>query len=525
MRLPFRKPSIHKVIPPEITIGSPIVKMEGITKRFSDLSANNNINFEVRKGEIHALLGENGAGKTTLMKILFGLYQLDEGKIFVKGSRFIPKSPRDAIAVGIGIVQQHFALVSRFSVTENIILGLKSSKEPFIETESAEKKIVKLSEKFGLDVDPKARVWQLSVGEQQRAEILKALYRNADILILDEPTAVLTPQEVKKFFETLKSMVEQGLTIIFITHKLPEVFASSHRVTVLRQGKNVATFNTKDTNEKQLARLMVGRDILHNLSKKKAANNKVTLDVKNLNVLDDRGLLKVKDVSFQLKAGEILGIAGVAGNGQRELTQAITGLRKSESGKVLFLGKDLTNKSPNHFIKQGMAYIPEDRRKTGIVLDFSIAENSILTTHSVTPFAKKMFLNTVEINSHVDKLIKNYDIKVESRDATTKNLSGGNMQKLILARELSRNPSLIIANKPTRGLDVGSTEFIRRKLVESRDKGTAILLISEDLDEFFSLSDRIAVMYEGRITGILPTTKAKVGEIGLMMAGVDYSIE
>jgi ABC-type uncharacterized transport system ATPase subunit len=511
MQLPFRKRNNLKMKLHEIPIGSPIIEMKGITKRFSEVIANNNITFEVRRGEIHALLGENGAGKTTLMKILFGLYQLDEGKLFVKGTEYVPKSPRDAIAYGIGMVQQHFALVSKFSVTENIILGLKSSKEPLIEKDSAEKKISKLSKEFGLNVDPRSKVWQLSVGEQQRVEILKALYRDVDILILDEPTAVLTPQEVEYLFETLKSMVRQGLTIIFITHKLPEVFAASHRVTVLRQGKKMETLDTADTNEKQLARLMVGRDIINNLSKKNAENNEVILEVKNLTVLDDRKLPKLKNVSFQLKSGEILGFAGVAGNGQRELAESITGLRKSESGKVIIQGKDMTNKSPVEFLKRGLAYIPEDRRKTGIVLDFTVAENSILTSHSVSPFAEEKltkflnfhkinspidikFLNFHKINSHVDRLIEDYDIMVGDRNAPTKNLSGGNMQKLILARELSRNPRLIIANKPTRGLDVGSTEFIRRKLIESREKGSAVLVISEDLDEIFSLSDRIAVM-------------------------------
>lgn len=498
---------------------TPILEMKHITKRFPGVIANESIDFEVRKGEIHALVGENGAGKTTLMKILFGLNRLEEGEIFVKGVKLVPKSPRDAIALGMGMVQQHFTLVSAFSVVENIVLGLKSSRQPLLDLASAKSKIMELSERFGLEVEPDAKVWQLGVGEQQRVEILKALYRGADILILDEPTAVLTPQEVDVLFKTLRSMVEKGLTIIFITHKLPEVLAVSDRATVLRKGKAVATLNTRETNERELALLMVGREILTDYPREKTQTGEAVLELKSLNVLSDRGLHAVESVSLQVHAGEIVGIAGVAGNGQRELVEAATGLRRVESGQVLINGEDLTNHSPVDFIKRGVGYIPENRLSTGVITDFTVSENFILTTHSEPPYAARGWLNFDEINSGCDKLISEYGVTTTSKDACIRTLSGGNIQKLITGRELSRNPRLLVADKPTRGLDVGCTEYIHCKLLEARKKRIGILLVSEDLDEILSLSDRIAVMHKGKIIGIVAAEGAKIEEIGLMMAG------
>ena len=508
---------------------TPIVEMKQITKRFPGVTANDHINFEVRAGEVHALLGENGAGKTTLMRVLYGLYQPDEGEIYIRGQKVTLRSPRDAINLGIGMVHQHFMLVSPLTVTENVILGLRSSREPFLDTDRAAKRIADLSGRYSLKVDPSARIWQLSVGEQQRVEIIKALYRGVDILILDEPTSVLTPPEAKELFAVLRHMAEEGNAVIFITHKLHEVMEVSDRVTVLQLGKVVSTVDTKGTDERQLARMMVGREVLFRVAREEAEKGDVALEVSGLWVMGDRGLPALKGVSFSLRQGEILGLAGVAGNGQRELAEAITGLRKAMQGKVLIGGKDITNRSPGEIIKAGVGYIPEERIRRGLIMDFSIAENAILETHQTPPFsngwffpfakAKGWFLNNQEIARYVEKLISDYEVKTPSKDAPVKHLSGGNLQKLILARELSREPELLVADQPTRGLDVGATEYIHRKLMEQRAKGTAILLISEDLDEILSLSDRIAVMYEGEMVGTVPAEEAKVEEIGLMMAG------
>jgi len=503
--------------------------MRGITKRFPGVLANDHIDFDIKAGEIHALLGENGAGKTTLMNILYGFYRPDEGEIRIRGKRVVLRSPKDAIDLGIGMVHQHFMLVPPLTVTENVILGLKSSREPFLDLDRAEKQIVELSKKFGLKVDPKAKIEQLSVGEKQRVEIIKALYRGAQILILDEPTAVLTPPEVKELMIILRRMAKEGLAVIpFITHKLPEVMAIGDRVTVLRRGKVVARIRTKRTDERSLAKKMVGRKVLFRVKKYRCKISKLVLNVKNLWALNDKGLPALKNVSFSICGGEILGIAGVAGNGQRELAEVLTGLRKATRGRVYVRGKDMTNKSPGKFIDQGVGHIPEDRLGMGLVMDFSIAENLVLETHSKPPFAhqwfmpfdKKWFLNRHEIDKHAEKLISEYDIMTPSKDVPARNLSGGNLQRLILARELSRNPRVLIANQPTRGLDVGATEFIRNKLMEQRGKGMAIFLISEDLDEIISMSDNVAVMYEGEIVGMVPAAKARIKEMGLMMAGV-----
>jgi len=508
--------------------GEPIIEMRSITKRFPGVLANDHIDFDLKACEIHALLGENGAGKTTLMNILYGLYRPDEGSISVQGEPVVIRSPKDAIELGIGMVHQHFMLVPVMTVTENIILGLKSPREPLLDIDQAEKRIAELSKMYKLKVDPKARIEQLSMGERQRVEILKASYRGAQVLILDEPTSVLTPQETEDFFKTLRSMVNQGLTFVFITHKLPEVMEISDRVTVLRRGKVVGRSDTKLTNPIELAKMMVGREVVTNIEKQLTMEGKVALEVKNLSAMGEKGLLALKNVSFSIYEGEILGIAGVSGNGQRELAEVITGMRKATEGKVYIFGKDMTNLPPKKIIEQGVGHIPEDRLGTGVIPDFSIAENLVLETHPMAPFSyqwflpftRRYFLNRDEIRKNAERLINEYDIATPSIDAPARNVSGGNLQRLILAKVLSRNPRLLIAAHPISGLDVAATEFIHKKLIEQRERGVAILLISEDLNEIMSLSDRIAVMYEGKIVGIIPASKAQIQEIGLMMTGV-----
>ena len=520
---PTRKVLIQKVKP-----GEAIIEMRGITKHFPGVLANDHIDFDIKAGEVHALLGENGAGKTTLMNILYGLYRPDEGEIRVRGKRVFLKSPKDAIDLGIGMVHQHFMLVPPLTVIENVVLGLKSTRGLLLDLDRAEKRIIELSKKYGLKVDPKAKIWQLSVGERQRVEIIKALYRGAQVLILDEPTAVLTPPEVKELMGIIRRMAKEGLAVIpFITHKLPEVMEISDRVTVLRRGKVMAKIGTKRTNQIDLAEKMIGRKVIFRVERHRVRVGKVMLEVKNLGAMSDKGPPALKNVSFSIREGEILGFAGVSGNGQRELAEVLTGLRKATGGNVHVMGNDMTNKSPKKIIDQGVGHIPEDRMGMGLVMDFSIAENAILETHSKAPFAhrwfmpfdRKWFLNKKEIDAHTEKLIKEYTIMTPSKDVPAKNLSGGNLQRLILARELSRNPKLLIANQPTRGLDVGATEFVRNKLMEQRGEGMAIMLISEDLDEIMSMSNRIAVMYEGKMVGIVSTAKANVRDIGLMMAG------
>ena len=505
-----------------------VIEMKGIIKRFPGVLANDRIDFDVKACEVHALLGENGAGKTTLMNILYGLYQPDEGEIRIRGKPVVFRSPKDAIDLGIGMVHQHFTLIPSLSVTENIVMGLKSEREPLLELSQAKNRITELSRMHNLKVDPKAKVEQLSVGERQRVEIIKALYRGAQILILDEPTSVLTPQEIEDLFKTLRSMVKGGLTIIFITHKLPEVMAISDRVTVLRRGKVTARIETKRTNPRDLAKKMVGREILFSIGKRRAKKGEVVLEVKNLWALSDKGQPALKNVSFSIHEGEILGVAGVAGNGQRELAEVLTGMRRATEGKVYVFGKDMTNRSPEEIIEQGVGHIPEDRLGMGLIMGFSIAENLILEIRSKPPFSyqwflpfdKEYFLDEHEIRKHAEMLIQEYDIVTPSAGVPARNLSGGNLQRLILAKVLSRNPKLLVAAQPTSGLDVGATEFICNKLMEQKGKGVAILLISEDLNRIISLSDRIAVMYDGKIVGIIPAAKAKIREIGLMMAGV-----
>lgn len=502
----------------KVKMGYPVIKMEQITKRFPGVLANDHIDFEVRKGEIHALLGENGAGKTTLMNILCGLYQPDEGNIFIGDERVELRSPLDAIKMGIGMVHQHFMLIPVFTVAENVALGLKFS-GIFLNVDQIKEVINELSLRYGLKADPRAKIWQLSVGEQQRVEIIKALSQRADLLILDEPTSVLTPQEVKELFTTLRSMADQGLSIIFITHKLDEALSISDRITVLRDGKVVSTVETSGTNKKELARMMVGRTVLFELSKPPLKKGDVILKVEDLWALSDKGLDALRGVSFDVREGEILGIAGVAGNGQRELVEVIMGLRKATRGKVFINGRDMTNHSPKEIIEQKVTYIPEDRVTEGLILDFTVADNLILKNFSSHPFSNRGLLNDKEIKRYADELISEFDVRTPSGYTPAKNLSGGNLQKLVLARELSQAPHLLIAAQPTKGLDVGASEYIRKKLIEQRGKGTAILLVSEDLDELLALSDRIAVMYEGEVTGLIERKKVSIEDIGLMMTG------
>ena len=505
---------------------NPILEMRGIIKSFPGVTANAGVDFDLEKGEIHSLLGENGAGKTTLMNILYGLYQPDAGTISIDGKTVHFSNPSEAIAEGLGMVHQHFMLVQRFSVAENIILGQKSSREPRIDNlEEIGKKITEISDLYGLKVNPKAIIWTLSVGEQQRVEILKALYRGAQILILDEPTAVLTPQEVDEFLLILKKLTKEGKSIVFITHKLSEVLEISDRISILRDGKKINTVNAKDTNECDLAQMMVGREIETVIEKKPAETNEIRLQVENLCANNDRNLVALDSISFDVRGGEILGIAGVAGNGQNELEEVLSGLRKSTSGKKIVCGEDITNCPPNKVGIARVAHIPTDRYKTGLISNFMISENTVLQRIDKVPFTAHGVLQWGEINKEAKKLVERFNIKTPSIKTTAGKLSGGNAQKLILARELARDPKVLIAAQPTRGLDISAIEFVHKALIAQRDEGMAILLFSTELTEIMALSDRIAVMYAGKIVAIVDQKDADILEIGLMMAGIDPRCE
>lgn len=497
-----------------------ILRLEGMCKTFPGVVANDGINLEIRRGEIHALLGENGAGKTTLTNCVYGVYRPTCGKIFWKGKEVTINSAHDAIALGIGMVHQHFMLVPPMTVAENVILGMPMEREPFLDLAKVEEQIREQGKRYHLEVDPKAQIWQLPVGVQQRVEILKALYRNAELLILDEPTAVLTPGEVEDLFVVLKALVKDGLSIIFITHKLEEVMAVCDRVTVLRDGRKVATVNKADTNVRELAKMMVGREVFLKVDKPPVQTGKTLLQVENLTVYDDRDLPAVKKVSFAVQAGEILGIAGVDGNGQTELASAIVGMRKALAGRVLLCGEDVTNLPPIELIKRKMAYISPDRHHEGLVLNFSIIENLVGKSYFQPPISKGGVFQKKAVQQFVERAIREYDVRTPSAGLAAKLLSGGNQQKVILARELSADPQVLIAVQPTRGLDVGATEYVHNRMVEARSKHAAILLISTELEEILSLSDRIAVMYEGEIMGIVPAKDADIHQIGEMMAGV-----
>lgn len=489
------------------------VQMQGITKRFGNLVANDNINFDLEQGEIHALLGENGAGKTTLMRILYGLYRADEGEILINNNRVNILSPKDAIAAGIGMVTQHFTLVPPMSVAENVVLGTVNSFQ--LKPKEIYRQVAEAGQKFGIPVKSEAIVRYLSVGERQRIEILKALYRDARVLIMDEPTAVLVPQEVEALFESLNKLVKQGLSVIFISHKLNEVMAISNRITVLRDGKLAGTVERKDITEKQLAKMMVGRETFGIVRPPEKPAGEPVLTVSDLHLTDERGLQRLKDISFKVHRGEILGIAGVSGNGQAELIQILTGLNKPTGGKVVVDGSDLTGASPSAITEAGMARTPEDRH-SGVVGELTVAEN--LALENLKEYVRLGGLDRDSMRKHAEELIEDYQIKATPGDRV-RTLSGGNIQKLVMARSMSREPCCVLAAQPTRGLDVGATEYVRSKLVEQKERGAGVLLISEDLDEIMMLSDRIAVIYEGSFMGIVPTSQANEELLGLMMSG------
>lgn len=503
---------------------NPVVSMKNITKKFGSNIANHNVSFHLKKGTIHGLLGENGAGKTTLMNILYGLYEQNEGDIFIKGEKVKIDTPSRAIELGIGMVHQHFMLVRPFSVVENIVLGLESERKPLLDLKSARKKIIDLCEKYKIKVDPDAKISQLSVGEQQRVEILSAIYCGADILILDEPTAVLTPQEVKELFHILRIMRDSGKSIIFITHKLEEILEIGDEISVLRDGGLMNTVEVKDTTKEELTRMMVGREVLFDFSSSSTQPGNTVMKAENLHAVSSKGIPALKGISFELREGEILGIAGVDGNGQKELCEALTGLIPIVQGNIKVCDEELSNKIPKDFIKSGVAHIPEDRQRTGLVMNFSVMKNFIIKEFDTPRFSKYGFLNSKLIKETAEKLVNEYNIKTDGIHAQGKNLSGGNQQKIILGREIGCNPKVLIANRPTRGLDIGAIEYVRQKLIDQKEKGVGVLLISADLDEIFQLSDRIAVMYEGEIMGIVDRSEIDIDSIGLMMAGVKRGV-
>ncbi len=495
------------------------VEMCNIIKRFPGVLANDKVCFDVNAGEVHALLGENGAGKSTLMRQLYGMYRPDEGEILIDGKPVTFNSPADAIEAGIGMIHQHFMLVPTLTVAENVALGLKSVREPLMDLDRVSKKIRELSALYGLKVDPTAYVWQLSVGEQQRVEIIKALYRGASLIILDEPTAVLTPQEVNDLFATLRLMVKEGHALIFISHKLHEVMAISTRITVLRDGRIIGTRANEGVTRNELVKMMVGRDV-RQLAPQPLKAGPVRLALRGLHAMGDRGTEALRGVDLEIHAGEILGLAGVSGNGQRELAECLAGLRKATAGTVLLEERDVVNLSLKERVDAGLAYIPEERMRDGAIREFSVQENVFLHDHAAPRFTHGIFLDFSRMAAFARELVDNFAVKTPSLKTPIKNLSGGNIQKLIMARELSRQPKVLIAAQPTRGVDIGATEYIHQRLLQQREAGTAILLISEDLDEVRSLSDRIAVIYEGQIIGVVERDHATVEQIGLMMAGI-----
>jgi simple sugar transport system ATP-binding protein len=503
------------------TTNHPLLELRGMTKAFPGVLANDHIDLTLNQGEILALLGENGAGKTTLMNVLFGLYAPDEGEIYMRGERVDIGDPQDAIRRGLGMVHQHFMLVPVFTVTENVMLGVETVKAGVIlDRASVSDAIRQISADFGLPVDPDAMVEDLSVGEEQRVEIIKVLYRRADILILDEPTAVLTPQEAKELFKVIRSLIAQGKSVIFISHKLKEVLDIADRIMVLRNGKAVGTTTPAEASEKSLAEMMVGRDVILSVDKKPPELGETVLKVDGLHVLDDRQLPAVNDVSLEVREGEVLGIAGVQGNGQTELVEALTGLRKVEQGGITILGQDTTEFTPRQVREVGSAHVPEDRQADGLILAFPVAHNLVLNTYYEPPFAKGVALQPEEIERAAREMVDQFDIRTPNIYTQVSNLSGGNQQKVIVAREFSRPIKLLIASQPTRGLDVGSIEYIHQRIMDKRDEGSAVLLISPELDEIISLSDRIGVMFEGKIIAVLPAEQASREKLGLLMAGI-----
>jgi ABC-type uncharacterized transport system ATPase subunit len=496
-----------------------VIEMKGITKVFPGTIANDNVDFELLKGETHVLLGENGAGKTTLMNVLYGLYQAEKGEIYVKGNLVKITSPNDAIKLGIGMVHQHFMLVDNFTVAENIILGMEPRKGIKLDINKAIKDVEDISKKYGFAIDPNSIIEDISVGKQQKVEILKALYRGAEILILDEPTAVLTPQEIVELGIIINNLKKEGKSVILITHKLKEVMSMSDRVTIVRRGKITGTVQTKETTIDQLAELMVGRKVNLTINKKASTIGKEILKIGNLIAKDHRGLPAVNGVNLTAYSGEILGIAGVDGNGQTELVEVLTGLRKPQSGTIELDGKSIYGKNPRQITELGVGHIPEDRHKRGLILKYSLYENSILGIHKNKPFSRGLIMNYKAVRDHCNSLIEQFDIRTPNDGIMASALSGGNQQKLIVAREISKDPELLIACQPTRGLDVGAIEYIHGRLVGERDNGRAVLLVSLELDEVMALSDRIAVMYDGKVVAVLDRKDATEQKLGVLMAG------
>jgi len=497
---------------------TPVVELRGITKRFPGVVANDRVDFDVARGEVHALLGENGAGKSTLVNVLYGLYHPDEGEILLDGKPVRINSPHDAIERGIGMVHQHFMLVPVMTVAENVVLATEPTRGPFLDMREAEKRVREVARALDFRIDPHARVETISVGQQQRVEILKALYRRAEILILDEPTAVLTPQEADELFEIVRTLAREGHAVVFITHKLHEVLAIADRITVLRRGKKVDTVPREGATEEGLARMMVGRDVVLSVEKGPAQPGKALLQVENLVVRDERGLEAVGGVSFEVRAGEIVGIAGVDGNGQSELIDALTGLRRPESGRIVVAGKDVTRASPRSALDAGVGHIPEDRQRRGLVLDFTLAENIALHDYAKPPASRFGWLYPRRLVERAGGLLAEFDVRGGEAETLASSLSGGNQQKLVLAREISRDPRVLVAAQPTRGLDVGAIEFVHNRLVKERDEGRAILLVSFELDEILSLSDRILVLYEGAVVGEYAPDVSEQ-ELGIAMTG------
>ncbi|MBS6920890.1 MAG: ABC transporter ATP-binding protein [Anaerococcus vaginalis] len=499
---------------------SPVVSLKNIHKSFGDKKVLKGVDFDLHKCEVHALLGENGAGKTTLMNILYGMFPQTEGNIYIKGEEIINNSPKKAISMGIGMVHQHFMLIEPFTVTENIILGYEG-KNSFIDRDKAKKEVVKLSQEYGLIIDPDSKVADISVGQQQRVEILKALYHGADILIFDEPTAVLTPQEINEFIEIVEKLTELGKSVIIITHKLKEIKAMADTCTIIRRGEYIDKVNVKDVSEADLAEKMVGRDVSFNVKKEKIDLGEEIFKIEDLWVKDNRKVDKVKGLNLSIRKGEILGIAGVDGNGQTELIDAISGMRKAQKGKVILKGEDITNKAPRNIIDLGMNQIPEDRQKRGLVLEYPIKDNLILENID-KDFSKNGILDFKKIEENANDLIDKFDIRPNDINEKAGSLSGGNQQKVIIAREITNDPDLLIAAQPTRGLDVGAIEFIHQYLVELRNQGKAVLLISFQLDEVMDLSDRICVIYDGQVVGELDPKETDEYEVGRLMAGGDH---
>ena len=495
-----------------------VLEARNITKRFPGILANEDVDFDLRDGEVHCLLGENGAGKSTLVNVIFGLYQPDVGEIYVNGEPVSFRSSSDAIKAGIGMVHQHFQLIPVFTVAENIVLGNETRKGLTLDLDIARRRIRELGDQYGLRVDPDAKVEELSVGEQQRVELVKALYRNAEILILDEPTAVLTPAEVDEFFGVVRSLIHQQKSIIFITHKLREVLAVADRITVLRRGRVVGTADPSTSTPQSLASLMVGREVILSIDKTPANPGAARLQVRDLSVLDDRGIETVSGFNLDVRAGEIVGIAGVEGNGQRELVEALAGMRPPRAGRIEVDGVDMTNAGPRQISEHGVAHVPEDRTKHGVIGAFSVADNLVLNTYYRAPFARRGVRQLRAIDKQAEELVNNYDIRTPGIHGPVDHLSGGNQQKVIVARELTGSVKVLLVAQPTRGLDVGSIEFIHRRIVAMRDEGTAVLLVSAELDEIYTLSDRIAVIYRGRLVGEFDRDDADRAEVGYLMA-------